>query len=110
MARATNPTPETPETPAPEQTTPELVAKQLAELVNADLNVTLAIMAGLLKAVRTTQADRMPAAKPGADAARIELEKWYAAYKKARDTGTGNDPLAALIAAGAAAVAPTPEA
>ena len=107
MARATNPAPDTPDTPdTPEQTTPELVAKQLAELVNADLNVTLAIMAGLLKAVRTTQAGRMPAAKPGADAARIELEKWYAAYKKARGTGTGDDPTAALIAAGAAAVTP----
>jgi hypothetical protein len=82
------------------QTDPAEVAQQLAALTGADLGGTLTIMAGLCKAIREGNPDRMRPAKPGADALRIELGKW----RKALLDGNGTDATSALLAAGAAAL------
>ena len=95
----------TDKTPTPTEQT----AATLATLINTDLNVTLALTAGLLKGVRENRPAELPAARPGATALRIELDRWYRAYKAidANGGGNGTDPLAALLAAGEAAAKTT---
>ncbi len=50
------------------------IAGQLIKLVQADLPGTLAIMAGLLDAIRTDEL--ISSAQHGADALRLQLNKW----------------------------------
>lgn len=82
-----------------EQSPVQVIAARLAELVGADTSATLAVLAGLLRKVRENDPAVMLEAKPGADALRIELEKW----RKALKGSNGEDPLKALLDAGAAA-------
>jgi hypothetical protein len=77
--------------------TPEQIAKQLTTLAESDLVATLAIMAGVLETIRTGEdsAETITNAQHGADALRLELNKW----RKPRN----GDDIKELMKAGAKA-------
>lgn len=93
--------------PKPEPLSPAEIAAQLAPLVQADLSTTMVILAGTLTAIREAPGGVLGAGvKPGADALRVELEKWRLAYLEAKKAGQDGDALAAARALGAQIVTP----
>jgi len=81
--------------------TPDEIVALVAELLETDLNTTLAIMAGVCSGIRdNSSTDTLRQAKAGSDALRIELGKW----RKALMDAAPEDATAALLAAGAKAM------
>jgi hypothetical protein len=91
--------------PKAPEANPAAIAEMVGPALVADLNTSMVIVAGYLKAVRESKSGVAGAdAKDGVTAVRIELEKWRKEYLAANKADDGADPLAALRAAGAAFV------
>jgi hypothetical protein len=85
--------------------TPAEIAAQLTPLIAADPITVAVVLAGYFRAVRETNPGEMNGLKPGVDPLRVELEKWRRAYLEAARAADGaDDPVAVLLAAGAALV------
>lgn len=90
---------------------PADIATTLAAYLAADASTTCAILAGMLQSIRLTgPAEQVPPqmaeAKGGVDKLRVEVDKWAKRFRAVNGTGTtGEDPLAAAMAAGKAALA-----
>jgi hypothetical protein len=93
-----------PTTPKP--ATPTEIAAGLAPLIAADAITVSVVLAGYFRAVRENHPGQMAGLKAGLDPLRIECEKWRRAFLDARRNGADvtEDPMAALLAAGAALV------